>query len=52
MSIEALKSELRALPAEARRKLMAFMVALQNQEREVMPQNWLTKSTTLPPSVG
>jgi hypothetical protein len=34
MSIEAIKSELRALPAEERRKLMAFMVVLEDQERE------------------
>jgi hypothetical protein len=31
MSIEAIKSELRALPAEERRKLMAFMVGLEDE---------------------
>ena len=31
MSIEAIKSELRALPSEERRKLMAFMVVLEDQ---------------------
>jgi signal recognition particle GTPase len=34
MSFEVLQSEVRALPADARRKLMAFMVALQNEGRE------------------
>ncbi len=34
MSFEVLQSEVRALPAEARRKLMAFMVALQDESRE------------------
>ena len=34
MSFEVLQSEVRALPAEARRKLMAFMVALQDEGRE------------------
>ena len=33
MSIEAIKSELKALPAEDRRKLMAFMVVLEDQEQ-------------------
>lgn len=33
MSFEVLQSEVRALPAEARRKLMAFMVALQDEGR-------------------
>jgi hypothetical protein len=31
MSIEAIKSELRALPAEERHKLMAFLVVLEDQ---------------------
>jgi hypothetical protein len=34
MSFEALKREVQALPAEARRRLMAFMVALEDEERE------------------
>ena len=34
MSFEALQSEVRALPLEAHRKLMAFMVALQDKSRE------------------
>jgi hypothetical protein len=54
MSIEAIKSELRALPAEERRKLMAFMVVLDDQERadyaavlakridDKSPERWLT----------
>ena len=33
MSIEALKSEVLALPEQERRKLMAFMVALQDEGR-------------------
>ena len=33
MSIEALKSELRALPIEERRKLMAFLVVLDDEGR-------------------
>lgn len=33
MSIEALKSEVRALPSEERRKLMAFMVVLEDEGR-------------------
>ena len=54
MSIEAIKSELRALPAEERRKLMAFMVALEDEARtgypaklaqridDSSPDRWLT----------
>ena len=54
MSIEAIKSELRALPAEERRKLMAYMVVLEDQERadyaatlakridDKSPERWLT----------
>jgi len=54
MSIEAIKSELRALPAEERRKLMAFMVVLDDQDRadyaavlakridDKSPERWLT----------
>ena len=34
MSFEVLQSEVRALPVVARRKLMAFMVALQDEGRE------------------
>jgi hypothetical protein len=34
MSFEVLQSEVRALPFAARRKLMAFMVALQDESRE------------------
>ena len=34
MSFEVLQTEVRALPADARRKLMAFMVALQDEVRE------------------
>ena len=54
MSIEALQSELRALPAGERRKLMAFMVVLEDQSRadyatklaqridDRSPDHWLT----------
>lgn len=54
MSIEAIKSELRALPAEERRKLMAFMVVLEDEGRadyaaklaqridDPSPDHWLT----------
>ena len=34
MSIEALQNEVRGLPVLARRKLMAFMVALEDDNRE------------------
>lgn len=34
MSIEVIKSELRALPAEERRKLIAFMVVLEDEGRQ------------------
>jgi signal recognition particle GTPase len=34
MSFEILQNEVRALPTDARRKLMAFMVALQDEGRE------------------
>lgn len=34
MSFEALKNEAQSLPADVRRKLMAFMVALQDEGRE------------------
>ena len=34
MSFETLKAEVQALPLDARRKLMAFMVALQDEARE------------------
>jgi hypothetical protein len=33
MSIEALKCEVRALPSEERRKLLAFMVVLEDEGR-------------------
>jgi len=54
MSIEAIKSELRTLPAEERRKLMAFMVVLDDEEHadyaaklarridDQSPERWLT----------
>ena len=54
MSIEAIKSELRVLPAEERRKLMAFMVVLEDEGRadyasslaqkinDRSPERWLT----------
>jgi hypothetical protein len=54
MSIEAIKNELRALPSEERRKLMAFMVVLDDQERtdyaatlakridDQSPERWLS----------
>jgi hypothetical protein len=37
MSIETLQSEVSALPAEMRRKLMAYMVALENDSRQNQP---------------
>jgi len=54
MSIELLQSEVSALPADMRRKLMAFMVALEDKSRpgyatdlarkidDKSPGNWLT----------
>jgi len=54
MSIETLKAELTALPSEERRKLMAFMVVLEDQNRrdypvklarkidDKSPERWLT----------
>ena len=54
MSIDAIKSELRALPAEERRKLIAYMVALEDERRsgyaaklaqridDTSPERWLT----------
>lgn len=54
MSFETLKREVQALPTDARRKLMAFMVALQDEERkgyaanlaakidDKSPEHWLT----------
>jgi hypothetical protein len=54
MSIEMLQSEVRSLPAEVRRKLMAFMVSLEDKARpgyaadlarkidDKSPENWLT----------
>jgi hypothetical protein len=37
MSIDAIKSELRALPLEDRRKLMAFMVVLEDEANADYP---------------
>jgi hypothetical protein len=57
MSIEALRSELRALPVGERRKLMAFMVVLEDEERgdyaaklaqridDHSPEHWLSPET-------
>jgi len=54
MSLDTLKTEVQALSADARRKLMAFMVALQDEGREgyaarlaakiddKSPDRWLT----------
>jgi hypothetical protein len=54
VSIETLQSEVRALTTEQRRKLMAFMVAIEDQSRsgyaaelarkidDKTPENWLT----------
>jgi len=54
MSIEALKAELEALPSEERRKLMAFMIVLEDRKRtnypaklarkidDKSPERWLT----------
>ncbi|HEV2328565.1 MAG TPA: hypothetical protein VGY56_07240 [Verrucomicrobiae bacterium] len=54
MSIEMLQSEVRGLTAEQRRKLMAFMVAIDDQNRpgyaedlarkidDKAPEHWLT----------
>ncbi len=54
MSFDLLKTELQALPADARRKLLAFMVALEDQARDgyaaklaakiddQSPDHWLT----------
>ena len=54
MSIEALQAEVRALPAEQRRRLMAFMITLEDQGRadyakmlaktidDKSPDRWLT----------
>ena len=54
MSIEAIKSELRALPPEERRRLMTFMVVLEDEGRadyaaklaqkidDRSPNRWLT----------
>jgi len=54
MSIEALKRELRSLPTEERRKLMAFMVVLEDEANadyatrlaqridDRSPDRWLT----------
>jgi hypothetical protein len=54
MSIEALQSAVRALPTEQRRKLMAHMVAIEDQNRvgyaaelarkidDENPDHWLT----------
>ena len=54
MSFDMLKTELQSLPADARRKLLAFMVALEDQARDgyaaklaekidnKSPERWLT----------
>lgn len=54
MSFEVLQNEVRALSVDARRKLMAFLVALQDEGREgyasklarkiddASPERWLT----------
>jgi hypothetical protein len=54
MSFDTLKMEVESLPAAARRKLMAFMVALEDQSRagyaaklaqkvdDQSPERWLT----------
>ena len=54
MSIEALKAEVQSLPTDERRKLMAFMVVLEDQGRagyatklaqkidDKSPDRWLT----------
>jgi hypothetical protein len=54
MSFDMLKTELQSLPADARRKLLAFMVALEDQARDgyavklaekindQSPDRWLT----------
>ena len=54
MSIEEIKSELRALPSKVRRELIAFIVVLEDQERtdyaamlakridDQSPKRWLT----------
>ena len=43
MSFESLATEVKALPADARRKLMAFMVALQDESREGYAAKLATK---------
>lgn len=43
MSFETLKNEVQALPTDARRKLMAFMVALQDEGREGYAANLAAK---------
>ena len=43
MSFEALATEVKALSADARRKLMAFMVALQDESREGYPAKLAAK---------
>ena len=43
MSFDTLKMEVQALPAEARRQLMAFMVALQDEGREGYAAKLATK---------
>jgi hypothetical protein len=54
MSIEALRNEVSSLPADERRKLMAFMVVLEDEDRtgyaeklaqqigDKSPNRWLT----------
>jgi len=43
MSFEALAAEVKTLSADARRKLMAFMVALQDESREGYAANLAAK---------
>jgi hypothetical protein len=43
MTFESLATAVKALPADARRKLMAFMVALQDESREGYAAKLATK---------
>jgi hypothetical protein len=54
MSLETIKSQVKSLPAEDRRKLLAFMVVLEDEDRsgyaatmarridDKSPERWLT----------
>ena len=46
MSLEALKSELRALPSQDRRQLIAFMVVLEGEARTDYAAELARGSTT------